>query len=384
MIRVLHVLHGLSAGGITKWIVDVYRRLDPQEFDFDFACHRQLTSPYLDFLRSRGSLIFHLPDRRHFIRYAASLYKVIRTHGPYHVLHCHYHTFSVIPIFVALRLGVPVRITHLHKDNLGTSFFRLFDGKGLVNLGCILPRISTHGIACSRRAADAVWGSSWAKNPSFLVMPCGIDTERFRALDRNKARNFLRVEHDSLLFLHVGNFSADKNYIFLLQLFLEILSRRSKAQLLLVGDGKLRREIESLGNSLGLNDHARFLGFRTDIPELLKAADALLLPSILEGFPIVAVEAQFAQIPVVASTRVTREIDLFGNVLFLDLEAGPAAWAEKILEFLAQPRTWPPLSDPKYVRLTLDENIRILTRIYQQALANERRFNTCCPTDKAG
>jgi len=71
----------------------------------------------------------------------------------------------------------------------------------------------------------------------------------------------------------------------------------------IAGEGPDRAELESLAKSTGVADRVRFLGFRSDVPDLLAACDLFVLPSLFEGLPLSVVEAMAAGKPVVA-TRV--------------------------------------------------------------------------------
>ncbi len=73
------------------------------------------------------------------------------------------------------------------------------------------------------------------------------------------------------------------------------------ARFLVVGDGPLRGELEALARSLGLKEHAHFLGFRSDVPALMKLLDVLVVSSLSDGAPLVVLEAMEAEVPVVAS-----------------------------------------------------------------------------------
>ena len=80
-----------------------------------------------------------------------------------------------------------------------------------------------------------------------------------------------------------------------------LLRTRPHLRFQIVGDGPRRRELEELSHARGLADHVEFLGHREDIPSLLAAADAFVLPSRSEAFPNGAIEAMAAGLPVVAS-----------------------------------------------------------------------------------
>jgi glycosyltransferase involved in cell wall biosynthesis len=80
---------------------------------------------------------------------------------------------------------------------------------------------------------------------------------------------------------------------------LRAMARQSAAVLLIAGDGPQRAELESLAHDLGAN--VRFLGPRSDIPELMNASDGLVLSSVVEGLPVVLLEAAASGLPCVAT-----------------------------------------------------------------------------------
>ena len=71
---------------------------------------------------------------------------------------------------------------------------------------------------------------------------------------------------------------------------------------------------------------------KNDIPELMKMMDLFLLPSLYEGLPMVAVEAQAANIKVVLSNEVSRDTVLSKNIHFVSLEDSLTKWEEVIFE----------------------------------------------------
>ena len=78
------------------------------------------------------------------------------------------------------------------------------------------------------------------------------------------------------------------------------LERLADHDLLLVGDGPQRQELEALTHKLGLGQRIRFAGWRSDVPAILRASEMLLLPSRWEGMPNVVLEAMACRLPVVA------------------------------------------------------------------------------------
>ena len=92
-----------------------------------------------------------------------------------------------------------------------------------------------------------------------------------------------------------------KDYPNLLKAFAKLHEAHLPAKLWIAGDGDLLVQLQDLSRALGVHNHVRFLGMRTDIPELLNAADVFVLPSRFEGFGIVVAEAMATEKVVVAT-----------------------------------------------------------------------------------
>lgn len=338
-IRILHLLHRLSTGGITNWLVDLARHTDPKAIQFDFAVHRPGETPFLEELRLRGSRVFRLPDRRQVVRYCAHLWRVLRRNGPFQAVHSHYRLFSAVPLTVARLAGVPIRLAHVHKDQGVDSNLRR---KPLVDfaLRSLLRFSASRCLACSSRAALAVWGPEWAKDSRIEVFPYGFDFSPFlNSYNRDDVLLSIGIPADALVFGHVGNFVPAKNHEFLIHVFRESLQLCPNLYLILVGEGERRPSIEQLCHALGLTERVRFVGFRPDLAKLLAVMDVLVFPSLIEGLPITVLQAQLSGVPVIASTAVPPEADATGLVSFLSLKEPFSVWATQSLEAAKARRT---------------------------------------------
>lgn len=92
-------------------------------------------------------------------------------------------------------------------------------------------------------------------------------------------------------FVHVGRFSPEKNQVFLIELFSEVLAEYPTAKLLFLGDGPTRELLEAKVNELGIADNVAFLGWVNNPYPYIANSQALLLPSLHEGQPMVILEA---------------------------------------------------------------------------------------------
>jgi glycosyltransferase involved in cell wall biosynthesis len=146
-------------------------------------------------------------------------------------------------------------------------------------------------IVCNSQATeDAVIGEAPDSSGRTKVIPNGVDFGRFASLRRTRHSGPLTA-------IFVARLEPQKDH----RTLLSALNRLPALRLQLIGDGSLRRELESLVNESGLRDRVEFLGWRDDIPELLNAADIYVHATHSDGFAISMVEAMAAGLPVVAS-----------------------------------------------------------------------------------
>jgi glycosyltransferase involved in cell wall biosynthesis len=133
------------------------------------------------------------------------------------------------------------------------------------------------------------------------IVPNGLELPPMpTACDRAAARRGLGLTEGNALLLFVGRLVPEKN----LPLLMEAVSRLPPSQRPLVwlaGEGPERRRVEAEVARLGLGDHVRLLGERTDTRVLMRAADLLVLPSREEGLSNVLLEAMASGLPVIAT-----------------------------------------------------------------------------------
>ena len=331
----------MNRGGIETWLMHVLRHLNRNRFQTDILVQTSEPSDYDDEARSLGVRIIPCTKPARVWSYCRKLRRILKECGPYDVVHSHI-SFSGLILRVAHQAGVPIRIVHSHSDkpglrSKGGAARRLF----LAFTNTWIGRYSTRGFAASEVAAAARFGSDWRRDPRWQVLYCCIDLEPFREIvDRNSVRSALGIANDALVMGHVGRFDPVKNHAFLLEIVAEAVRREPRVILLAIGDGVLRPKIEEQINQLGIAEHVRLLGVRTDVPRLMCAAmDTFLFPSHYEGLPLVLVEAQSAGLPCVISNVIPREADQIPELVRrLPLSAPASDWANAVLTAAEQPR----------------------------------------------
>jgi glycosyltransferase involved in cell wall biosynthesis len=163
------------------------------------------------------------------------------------------------------------------------------------------------------------------------VIANGIPLELFAMA---KSAELDMIPRDVPKVVFVARFEPPKDHATLLRAFAKIKTRN--AQLLLVGDGPLRPQLHQLACNLGIEARVTFLGLRSDVPRILKAADVYVHSTISDGFGIAACEAMAAGLPVIA-TDVPGLADVVGNAGALVPIGDDEALARELQSVLASP-----------------------------------------------
>lgn len=163
-------------------------------------------------------------------------------------------------------------------------------------------------LICAKYMASAVENAlpDDTKRTRISVVPNAVDLQRYYPASRAKAKAKLELDADRPLLLMAANLSPHKGQMTAVRTVKSLKTMGHDVTLWLVGEergegGNFRRALEDLCAMLGVEDRVRLLGFRNDVPDLLRAADFLLLPSTSEGLPLVILEAQASKAVVLAA-----------------------------------------------------------------------------------
>lgn len=336
-IRVLNLFTIMDRGGAETMVMNYYRHIDRTKVQFDFLVHREQRGAYDDEIERMGGRIYRMCPiyPQNFSRYKRDLRTFFRAHPEYKIIHSHMSELGYFAFREAERQGVPVRICHAHNAPHG------FDAKMIIRTYFkkrMMPYL-THLFMCGEESGKWLYGE---KNKTrFIMLNNAIDAAvySFDASKREEMRRQLDLT-DELVVGHVGRFNPQKNHAFLLDIFAALLKKEPSAVLLLVGGGEGMPKIQAKAQELGIAEHVRFLGVRSDVADLMQAMDVFVFPSLYEGLPVTMVEAQASGLPCIISDKVPPECILTeGLVNIMPLSASPEAWAEKILAIRAVPRT---------------------------------------------
>ncbi|UCG12795.1 MAG: glycosyltransferase family 4 protein [Deltaproteobacteria bacterium] len=350
-IRVIHIITRLDMGGSAQNTLLTTQNLDPDRYEIVLVkgstlesgmptsesqvLHNQLASA-----RNRGVRVINLPYlvRRvspwNDLRSLVWLLIFSRRYKP-DIVHTHTSKAGFVGRLAAWLSRVPV-IVHTPHGHVFYGHFGPWLSRFFLLVERLLDRTTHHWIALTPREAGDYHRFKVSKTEKISVIHSGVDVNRFQRqpIDRLQKKKELDIPPDTSVVGFVGWLLPIKGTTFLVQAMAQVSQRHPSGLLVLVGNGEdiqLKKQVESLG----LEDKVLFLGWRSDVEEIMYCFDMLALPSLNEGMGRVLVEAMAAGLPIVAS-RVGGIPDLIqdGKNGVLVPPANPAALAHAISELL--------------------------------------------------
>jgi L-malate glycosyltransferase len=231
-------------------------------------------------------------------------------------------------------------------------------------------------IAVSSAVAE-ICRDSGVPSEKIRVVLDGVDPNRAQGGDRTRGRCSLGIDDQTVLLLSVATLTDHKGHTFLLQALPTVLEHlpKKKVLLALAGDGELREALEVEAKQLGIDHAVRFLGFRNDVPDLLKAADVFVLPSHMEGLCSTLIDVMIARTPIVSTTAggIPDLLDAKPGdpaVALLVAPREPMLLAASILSAIKQPALTQPLVDRAeqraLARFTDEQMVDGTLRVYRE------------------
>ncbi|KAF0821209.1 hypothetical protein KIS1582_5088 [Cytobacillus firmus] len=327
----------MNRGGIETQIMNMYRKLDRNKFQFDFLVTRDENGVFDEEIEKLGGRIYRVPSVKKvgLIKFTKNIDNFFKKHQEYKIVHCHMNTWSGLFLNIAKKHNIPVRIAQSHSAQQGVkniTLERYVENTFKKIMKTFIKKGANHFWAVGKEAGEWLYGERIAQGV-MKIFPNAKDLEmyKYNLVYREKLRKELGIPKETLLIGHVGSFSPVKNHEFLLQVFGNLRKKEIDCKLCLVGDGPLRNNMERKVSEMQMGDDILFLGLRNDVNKLMSAFDVLILPSKFEGMPNVVIEAQAASLPCVISDSVTKEVDMgMGIVEFVSLSKTLDCWGNTI------------------------------------------------------
>jgi glycosyltransferase involved in cell wall biosynthesis len=222
------------------------------------------------------------------------------------------HTHNAVAHYYAALAAVGLRVGRIVNTRHGMS---PSSGRRLRLLYRLALAGTASVAAVCQAARDEFVRSARLPASKLVVVPNGVPVERIEARS-DAARQALLAElgrpADVFLVGTVGRLSPVKDHFILLEVVATLRRSGRAVDLVIVGDGETRAALERAVLQHDLGDCVHLLGMRADVPRLLAAMDAFVLPSLSEGYSLALVEASAAALPLVA-TRVGGNAEILAD-----------------------------------------------------------------------
>jgi sugar transferase (PEP-CTERM/EpsH1 system associated) len=336
---IAHVIYRLDVGGLENGLVNIINGLPVDEFRHAIVC----LAGYSDFrarIRRPDVAVYSLDKRPGkdpgmYLR----LWRLLRQLRPAIV---HTRNLGTVDLqWVAWSSGIAVRVHGEHGWDASDPLGR--DPKNL-RIRRLCRRVIGRYVAMSQDLADWLRAQVGVRPERIRQIYNGVDIARFSAACELPADlPWAGANLRPFVFGTVGRLDPVKRQALLLQSFAEVRQAqpqnlRERLRLLVVGDGPMREQLLEQARTLGIEAAVWFTGARRDVPELMRAMDVFVLPSMNEGISNTILEAMASGLPVIAA-RVGGNPELIrsgvSGVLYDD--AKPAGLVEAMSSYVRDP-----------------------------------------------
>ena len=335
--RILHIIPGYG-GGISSHVKNIVDGIDCNKIVIDVASFTDYPDFYKEIINlKRGKCIKLKNVKVKQLIKCICEYKEILKNGEYDAVHLHLSPlqdfyFSILSrIFHIKRIIVHAHIANQKEPN---KIYNKIKKKVNQKLTTIF---ASDFASCSKIASNFRFGESYTKKNRVMHIPNSIQIEKYdfnlKESERIEYNKEFNIKKNQLVIGHVGYFGYQKNHIFMLKIIEKMREMNIDCVWIFVGEGNGLNNIKQRAKQMKIDESIRFIGRRDDVNKIYQLMDVCILPSLFEGLPTVAVEAQAAGIPIVMSDNITKEVDMkMGLAFYIKLTASIEDWVKKLKE----------------------------------------------------
>lgn len=320
-IKVLHIIESTGKSGPRSLLCSLVHNLNKDRFTIDVICSALRDKDFykdIQKMKEAGIRVIILQMRRN-IALLSDLIAFFKLcfylkKGRYDIVHTHSSKAGFLGRIAGRLTGVRVVIHTPHcfcfmaeeMSKIEKLFY--FYIEKIAGLFC--DRI----IAVSESQRQDILKRGLANLSKVITIENGVDIYKFsnNGFDILKKKQELGLNNGSIILGTVGVLNESKGHCYLIEAVSKIIKEGFDVRLIIVGEGELRKDLETLSYNLGLNSRIKLLGFREDIAEILSLMDIFVFPSLWEGMSLALLEAMASGLPVI-STDVHGAVDLIGG-----------------------------------------------------------------------
>ncbi|QCX53675.1 glycosyltransferase [Elizabethkingia sp. JS20170427COW] len=332
MERILHVIGAMNRAGAETFIMNLYRSIDKNKYQFDFYCTNGEKGDYDAEIIKLGGRI-HYAKKSNTLNSYLQFYKFLKQHRKYKIIHAHILLSIGIYSLIAKIAGVEKIISHAHSSSYKGKDESIFKKKYYDLSVHLIKNYADIYLACGKKAGDFLYPFT----NNYKILPNSIDLVKYKEIAIRDSKYLDNHSHifnseNKFKLIQVGRFNEVKNHTFTLNVIDSLRKINDDFILYMVGDGELKKQIEEEVKRLKLDDYIIFLGVRDDVPSLMAGSDLLLMPSHFEGFPVVLVESQAIGLEALISNNISKEVDLDIGLINFETLDDYNNWANIITE----------------------------------------------------
>lgn len=300
-LRIVHVIDGLGRGGAEQLLAVYAPELKRIGHDVQVVVLQEKDgNPQAARLRQAGIPVTLVRiDKIKRLDQLWRAVRVLRLLRP-DIIHAHLQFANITAALARRFLGVPAVAT-LHTLEHPTGLDRSSRRLWLMNRAL---DSSVDRVICLSRASATAARQNGLVKVQLEILGNGIDLGPYDAppgQTRAEVRSTLGIAQDAALIITVAVLRPEKGIDRLVSAMQAICDAHPKAHLLVVGDGPQFAPLKAQIGDLRLGDAVTLAGFRDDVPDLMRAADIFVLPTLGDALPTVVMEAMAAHLPVVVS-----------------------------------------------------------------------------------
>ena len=329
MIKILYVITALSqSDGVAAYLMNYLSKIDTNKFDITIVTGKLRNSEdYLKLCSDKGIKIVEFPYIRDVsvFEYKKLVKSFFKENHDFDIIHSNVVNFGLFYLREAKKYKVPVRIIHSHATKAAYSKIKNIRNK-IVSI--YTKRLCNEYFACSNMAGEYLFGKK-----KFTIINNAIDTTRYNYnKDMNASiREKLGIDVNRRIIGFVGRICIQKNPLFAIKAFNELMDKSNEYELVIAGYGPLENELLNAINNSKYKDSIHYLGEINYVNDLYSCFDYLIMPSLFEGLPVVGIEAQMSNVYCLFSSNITKEVKIADQAKFIGIDDS-SLWVDSILD----------------------------------------------------
>lgn len=327
-IKIVNIISKLVYGGTESVLLNYYSHINRRHYDLNIITMEAINKESIKRFEDLGFKVYIVGNwEENPVKVGKKIIKILKQ-GKFDIIHSHLSHTNFYFMILGYIAGIKIRISHSHLIYIDKNLKEKIKHK----MYKILIKIfSTNFMACSEAASIDLYGTT----NNVYILRNAIDLTKFipNIKVRKQYRKLLRYTEDEIIICNIGRMEEQKNQLFLIEIFNELIKLNNRYRLLIIGSGSLENNIKERITKLNLTDKVKILSNRDDVNNILQASDIFLLPSLYEGLGIVLIEAQAVGLSCYTSDKVVpQEAKVTDKLHFINLEKGSRQWAKYIEE----------------------------------------------------